>query len=94
MRPLGVITMLVSIDEERGPSLFKVDPAGYYVGYKVRLLGGGVRGVDAVVEAALLTRPSGAVPPGGLARGCACCWQRKGLRKDGGKRPTSSGCRL
>jgi hypothetical protein len=36
MRPLGVISMLVSVDEERGPSLFKVDPAGYYVGYKVR----------------------------------------------------------
>lgn len=29
--------MLTSVDEERGPSLFKVDPAGYYVGYKVRL---------------------------------------------------------
>ena len=36
MRPLGVISMLFSIDEERGPALFKVDPAGYYVGYKVR----------------------------------------------------------
>lgn len=36
MRPLGVIPMLVAVDEERGPSLFKVDPAGYYVGYKVR----------------------------------------------------------
>jgi hypothetical protein len=35
MRPLGVISMLVAVDEERGPSLFKVDPAGYYVGYKV-----------------------------------------------------------
>lgn len=36
MRPQGVIPILVGIDEERGPQLFKVDPAGYYVGYKVR----------------------------------------------------------
>ena len=35
MRPLGVIPILVGIDEERGPQLFKVDPAGYFVGYKV-----------------------------------------------------------
>jgi 20S proteasome subunit alpha 1 len=36
MRPLGVIPILVAIDEEHGPQLFKVDPAGYFVGYKVR----------------------------------------------------------
>lgn len=35
MRPLGVVSMLIGIDEERGPQLFKVDPAGYFVGYKV-----------------------------------------------------------
>ena len=35
MRPLGVVPILAGIDEERGPQLFKVDPAGYYVGYKV-----------------------------------------------------------
>lgn len=40
MRPLGVVSMLIGIDEERGPQLFKVDPAGYYVGYKVRGRGG------------------------------------------------------
>ncbi|MEW5316928.1 MAG: hypothetical protein WDW38_008267 [Sanguina aurantia] len=34
MRPLGVVSMLIAIDEERGPQLFKVDPAGYFVGYK------------------------------------------------------------
>ena len=33
---MGVIPMLIGIDEERGPQLFKVDPAGYFVGYKVR----------------------------------------------------------
>ena len=35
MRPLAVVPILAGIDEELGPQLFKVDPAGYYVGYKV-----------------------------------------------------------
>lgn len=39
-RPLGVIPMLIAIDDERGPQLFKVDPAGYFVGYKVCRLEG------------------------------------------------------
>ena len=34
MRPYGVFTMLGSIDEEKGPQLFKVDPAGLFHGYK------------------------------------------------------------
>ncbi|KAL4433631.1 hypothetical protein ABPG75_000072 [Micractinium tetrahymenae] len=38
-RPLGVIPMLIAIDEERGPQLFKVDPAGYFVGYKATATG-------------------------------------------------------
>ena len=39
MRPLCVITMLFGIDDEKGPQLFKVDPAGYYVGYKATAAG-------------------------------------------------------
>ena len=35
MRPYGVETILLSIDEEKGPSVFKCDPAGFYCGYKV-----------------------------------------------------------
>jgi 20S proteasome subunit alpha 1 len=34
MRPLGVIPIIIGIDEEQGTQLFKVDPAGYFVGYK------------------------------------------------------------
>lgn len=34
MRPYGVATTLIALDEELGPQLFKCDPAGYYVGYK------------------------------------------------------------
>ncbi|KAL3138669.1 Polyamine N-acetyltransferase 1 [Trebouxia sp. C0010 RCD-2024] len=39
MRPLAVIPILIGIDEERGPQLYKVDPAGYYVGYKATSAG-------------------------------------------------------
>lgn len=39
MRPLGVTMTLIGIDEERGPQLFKCDPAGYYVGYKATAAG-------------------------------------------------------
>ena len=31
--------MFVGIDEERGPSLYKNDPAGYFVGYKATSAG-------------------------------------------------------
>jgi len=34
MRPYGVNMMLVSIDDENGASLYQVDPAGMYFGYK------------------------------------------------------------
>src|SRR5947209_501644 len=39
MRPLGVSITLISLDDEHGPSLYKVDPAGYYTGYKATASG-------------------------------------------------------
>lgn len=39
MRPLCCITMLFGVDDEKGPSLYKVDPAGYFVGYKATAAG-------------------------------------------------------
>lgn len=39
MRPLGVIPIIMAVDEEKGPQLFKIDPAGYYVGYKATASG-------------------------------------------------------
>lgn len=34
MRPLGVATIVCGIDDEYGPQLFRVDPAGYFAGYR------------------------------------------------------------
>lgn len=34
MRPLGVAMIIFGFDEEKGPALYKCDPAGYYVGYR------------------------------------------------------------
>lgn len=31
--------ILIGIDEELGPQLFKLDPAGYFVGYKATAAG-------------------------------------------------------
>jgi 20S proteasome subunit alpha 1 len=39
MRPLGVSMILIGYDDERGPQLFKCDPAGYYIGYKATTAG-------------------------------------------------------
>lgn len=39
MRPLGVTLMFCGIDDEHGPQLFKVDPAGYFVGYRATAAG-------------------------------------------------------
>ncbi|OWZ24808.1 Proteasome subunit alpha type-6 [Phytophthora megakarya] len=39
MRAFGVITMLISVDEEKGPQLFKIDPAGHFWGYKATSAG-------------------------------------------------------
>ncbi|KAK2355181.1 Polyamine N-acetyltransferase 1 [Trifolium repens] len=39
MRPLGVVSMVLGIDEEYGPQLYKCDPAGHYFGHKAASAG-------------------------------------------------------
>jgi 20S proteasome subunit alpha 1 len=46
MRPYAVETMFIGIDEERGPQLYKIDPAGHYYGYKA--CASGVKEQDAL----------------------------------------------
>ena len=34
MRALGVVTMFIAVDDEKGPQLYRCDPAGHFIGYK------------------------------------------------------------
>lgn len=46
MRPLGTALTLIAIDDERGPQVYKCDPAGHYVGYIAA--GTGAKATDVV----------------------------------------------
>lgn len=39
MRPLGVVAMVLGIDDEFGPKLYKCDPAGHFFGHKATSAG-------------------------------------------------------
>merc|ERR1712176_743930 len=39
MRPYGVNAIFFALDDEKGPSLYQVDPAGNFLGYKAAAAG-------------------------------------------------------
>jgi 20S proteasome subunit alpha 1 len=39
MRPLAVICLVIGVDDEKGPSIFKIDCAGHYLPYKAAAAG-------------------------------------------------------
>lgn len=57
MRPLGVVPILIGVDEERGPQLFKVDPAGYFVGYKATSVGAKETEATTLLEKKIKAKP-------------------------------------
>jgi 20S proteasome subunit alpha 1 len=50
MRPLGVALTFASFDDEDGPSLYKCDPAGYYIGSKANATGPKQQELTTVLE--------------------------------------------
>ena len=67
MRPLAAVTLLCGMDEERGPLLYKVDPAGYFAGYKAAAVG--AKETEATSALEKKVRAAHGAPGGGAKAG-------------------------
>ncbi len=59
MRPLGTALTLIAIDDERGPQVYKCDPAGHFVGYLAT--GTGAKATDVMNHMEKLVKKSSPV---------------------------------
>eukprot|EP01096_Ripella_sp_DP13-Kostka_P006054 TRINITY_DN2137_c0_g1_i1.p1 TRINITY_DN2137_c0_g1~~TRINITY_DN2137_c0_g1_i1.p1 ORF type:complete len:255 (-),score=95.47 TRINITY_DN2137_c0_g1_i1:118-858(-) len=57
-RPLGVGLLLASIDDEAGPQLFKIDPAGSFAGWRAASFGAKEQEANIALEKKLRDRPT------------------------------------
>jgi 20S proteasome subunit alpha 1 len=57
MRPLGTELILIGMDEEVGPQLYKCDPAGSFAGYKACSSGQKEQEANTFLEKKLKSKP-------------------------------------
>lgn len=58
MRPYGVMATFFGIDEESGPQLYKVDPAGHYFGYRACATGAKEQEASNALEKTIKSHPT------------------------------------